>query len=365
MSSLARKTKPSQKVAKPAQRYRPGQIPEGLTQESSDEEEEGEEEQQKEEDDQELTAIDTEEVDQKPTKIGISSNIKNIDIGTAVDVQPDIKPEVKEESSSSEEEESSEEESSEEEVSAPRLKPTFVPKRARETVLQKEKESLDSEEAHKKREKAEEERKQASIDMVADSIRRELAEKDATDLIPDVDDTDGLEPDAEFDAWRLRELKRIQRHKEAQIKRDEEIAEIERRRAMPEELRLKEDMELAKQKREDKYKDRQGGTYMQKFWHKGAFHQDFDVLKRDLSGPTMNQVDLGKLPEVMQVRDFGKTKQTKYKTLKDEDTTLQDKPKKKRDDEDVDNRYRQQDDIDRDAFIAEKEKERSKRQRVI
>lgn len=42
--------------------------------------------------------------------------------------------------------------------------------------MQKEKESLDSEEAHKKREKAEEERKQASIDMVADSIRRELAE---------------------------------------------------------------------------------------------------------------------------------------------------------------------------------------------
>ena len=126
MSSLARKTKASQKVAKPAQRYRPGQIPEGVTQESSDEEEE-EEEQQK-EDDQELTAIDTEEVEQKPTKIGISSNIKNIDIGTAVDVQPDIKPEVKEESSSSEEEESSEEESSEEEVSAPRLKPTFVPK---------------------------------------------------------------------------------------------------------------------------------------------------------------------------------------------------------------------------------------------
>lgn len=42
--------------------------------------------------------------------------------------------------------------------------------------MQKEKESLDSEEAQKKREKAEEERKQASIDMVADSIRRELAE---------------------------------------------------------------------------------------------------------------------------------------------------------------------------------------------
>lgn len=123
---------------------------------------------------------------------------------------------------------------------------------------------------------------------------------------------------------------------------------------------MKEDLALAEQKRDEKHKSRQGGTYMQKFWHKGAFHQDFDVLKRDLSGPTENQVDLGKMPEVMQVRDFGKIKQTKYKTLKDEDTTFQDKPKKKRN-EGVDDRYRQQDDIDKDAFYAEKE---SKRQRV-
>lgn len=49
-------------------------------------------------------------------------------------------------------------------------------RRARETVLQQQKESQDSEEAQRKREQAEEERKQASIDMVADSIRREFAE---------------------------------------------------------------------------------------------------------------------------------------------------------------------------------------------
>jgi microfibrillar-associated protein 1 len=38
----------------------------------------------------------------------------------------------------------------------------------------------------------------------------------------DVDDTDGLDPLGEFDAWRLRELARIKRDKEAEIAREEE-----------------------------------------------------------------------------------------------------------------------------------------------
>ncbi|TIA87585.1 hypothetical protein E3P99_03089 [Wallemia hederae] len=364
MATLAEKRKPSQKVAKPAQRYRPGQIPKEAQSESDESDEEGVEgdgydedgeKVKEEEDDEQLTALDTVQESTPKPSIGISSSVRNIDVGGVKEEEADADVKPKVESSSEEEEESSEEESSEEEAPPPpRLKPTFVPKRARETVLQQQKESQDSEEAQRKREAAEEERKQASIDLVADSIRRELAEKDATDLIPDVDDTDGLDPEAEFDAWRLRELKRIRRHQEAQIKRDEEAAEIERRRAMPEEQRLKEDLALAEKKREEKYQNRQGGTYMQKFWHKGAFHQDQDVLKRDLSGPTENQVDLGKLPEVMQVRDFGKIKQTKYKTLKDEDTTQQNRPNKKRD-SGVDDRYRQQEDIDRDE---------KKRQRV-
>lgn len=35
------------------------------------------------------------------------------------------------------------------------------------------------------------------------------------DKFPDVDDTDGLDPEAEFEAWKLRELMRIKRDKEA------------------------------------------------------------------------------------------------------------------------------------------------------
>jgi hypothetical protein len=87
----------------------------------------------------------------------------------------------------------------------------------------------------------------------------------------DVDDTDGLDPLGEFDAWRLRELARIKRDKEAEIAREEEREEIERRRALPEEQRMKEDLERAKKLREEKPKGKQ--VFLQKYWHKGAFHQ--------------------------------------------------------------------------------------------
>jgi microfibrillar-associated protein 1 len=89
--------------------------------------------------------------------------------------------------------------------------------------------------------------------------------------IPDVDDTDGLDPSTEFEAWRLRELGRIKAEKEEELRREEEREEIERRRAMPEEQRLKEDLERAQKLREEKPKGQQ--KFLQKYWHKGAFHQ--------------------------------------------------------------------------------------------
>ena len=69
----------------------------------------------------------------------------------------------------------------------------------------------------------------------------------------------------------MRELSRIKRDKEEQLKRDLEREEIERRRALPEEQRLKEDLEHAKKTREEKPKGKQ--KFLQKYWHKGAFHQ--------------------------------------------------------------------------------------------
>jgi hypothetical protein len=80
-----------------------------------------------------------------------------------------------------------------------------------------------------------------------------------------------LDPAAEFEAWRLRELGRIKKEKEEEIRREEEREEIERRRAMPEEQRMKEDLQKAQKSRDEKPKGQ--AKFLQKYWHKGAFHQ--------------------------------------------------------------------------------------------
>lgn len=136
-----------------------------------------------------------------------------------------------------------------------------------------------------------------------------------------MDDTDNVDPTQEFELWRARELARLLREKQAQAARDEEKEEIERRRAMPEEQRLREDMEFAEATR-NREKTEMG--FLQKYYHKGAFHnvrsaspflmqertwadgQDDTLLQRDYTGATESAVDMSMLPKVMQVRDFGK-----------------------------------------------------------
>ncbi|KDR85241.1 hypothetical protein GALMADRAFT_233987 [Galerina marginata CBS 339.88] len=218
-----------------------------------------------------------------------------------------------------EEEESSEYESESEEDKV-EFRPVFVPRRARATIAEMESNAQDTEEALRKKELEAEERRKQSHDLVAESIRRELAEKEKEEEMPDVDDTDGLDPAAEFEAWRLRELGRIKREKEEELAREKEREEIERRRAMPEDQRMKEDLEHAKKLREEKPKGQQ--KFLQKYWHKGAFHQDEEILKRhDFTEATASTVDVSMLPKVMQVKNFGKRSRTKYTHLLDQDTT--------------------------------------------
>ena len=49
--------------------------------------------------------------------------------------------------------------------------------------------------------------------------------------VPDVDDTDGQDPEGEFEAWRLRELARIKRDKEDALRRELEREEVEDRKS--------------------------------------------------------------------------------------------------------------------------------------
>jgi len=157
--------------------------------------------------------------------------------------------------------------------------------------------------------------------LVQETLLREIAEKQVDQVFPDVDDTDGLDPEAEFEAWKLRELKRLRRDREALIQRAKEKEEIEARRMMPESERLKEDLEYAEKTRKAKPKGKQ--VFLQKYHHKGAFYADSDILKKhDYTAPTegtFTKMEL--LPAVMQVRDFGKMSRTKWTHLAKEDTT--------------------------------------------
>ncbi|EIN13203.1 hypothetical protein PUNSTDRAFT_78683 [Punctularia strigosozonata HHB-11173 SS5] len=359
MSSAVRKQAP--RLPRPAARYWKGKAPKGVADVPSDSDEEEEQQEVQEEGDvliggdQEFGGDNEEEeeeedvatarpVPKKPMKamnvalkdVNISRDGKVIVAGreesgkTAVEEEEeeDSEDESEEEGrprapgEAESEEESSEYESESEEEEKPKLqfRPVFVPKRARVTVAEREAEAQDTEEALKKKEQEAEERRKQSHDMVAESIKRELAEKEKEEIIPDVDDTDGLDPEGEFEAWRLRELARIKRDKEDEVRREQEREEIERRRALPEEQRLKEDLERAQKTREEKPKGQQ--KFLQKYWHKGAFHQDEEILRRhDYTEATQSTVDVSLLPKVMQVKNFGKRGRTKYTHLVDQDTT--------------------------------------------
>ncbi|KAI0344292.1 hypothetical protein BDW22DRAFT_1392747 [Trametopsis cervina] len=348
MSSAPRKQAP--RIARPAARYWKGKVPKGVdaVASDSDEDDEGEVQEGDEEGDVLIRDVGADEDGQededglevkaaaRKAKAGINVALRDVNISKEgkvivagreevgrTEAELEEEEEDEEEEEAEEEEEESEEESeseSEDEPPKPQFRPVFVPKRGRATVAEEAALAQYTEEAQKRKEAEAEERRKQSHDLVAESIRRELAEKEKEAEVPDVDDTDGLNPEEEFEAWRLRELARIKRDKEDEVRRELEREEIERRRALPEEQRLKEDMEHAEKSRAEKPKGQQ--KFLQKYWHKGAFHQDVEILQRhDFTEATESTVDVSMLPKVMQVKNFGKRGRTKYTHLLDQDTT--------------------------------------------
>lgn len=74
-------------------------------------------------------------------------------------------------------------------------------------------------------------------------------------------------------------------------------------------------------------KDRGQHTFMQKYYHRGAFYQDDkeEVFQRDYSAPTIDEVRKKELlPKVMQVKNFGLAGRTKWTHLVNEDTSSKD-----------------------------------------
>ncbi|KAF2650732.1 hypothetical protein K491DRAFT_608312 [Lophiostoma macrostomum CBS 122681] len=237
------------------------------------------------------------------------------------------------ESGSGSAEESSEEEESSSEEEAPKkfARPVFLKKNQRHLTgpPPKTAEELAEEEEQK--------RQAQSRALVQEQVEQRIAQKakgrkDWDDDVEEadinaVDDTDGVDPEAEYAAWKLRELKRIRRERAAIEEAEAERAEIERRRNLTAAEREAEDREFLEKQKEERG-ERGQMSYMQKYYHKGAFFQEdlkeLGVDQRNFMGAQFEDATNREvLPEYMQIRDMtklGKKGRTRYRDMKSEDT---------------------------------------------
>lgn len=226
------------------------------------------------------------------------------------------------------EEESSEYEDESEEDHEPRLKPQFVRKRDRITIIEKKEDLQRQKQLEIESKRALKERRKQTLKIVEESIEkdRKAAKEEKDPHLNDVA-TDDEHDDLEFEAWKLRELKRVKRERDEREALEKEKDDIEKFRNMTEEEREQESRKNPKKvtnkTSKGKYK------FLQKYYHRGAFYLDKeeDVFKQDFSAPTLeDHFDKTVLPKVMQVKNFGRCGRTKYTHLVDQDTTKWDSP---------------------------------------
>jgi len=367
-------------------RYRPGKV---IHQEESSEEEDEEEEQQRsqrpqrpqpraparpkpqaapveEEDDDDEEGFVTEEEDEVDGGAPVPQSTTKLTTSTtqpaakAVTAQPDFQHLKQEESEDGEEDEdedededeSEEDESSEEDQPQRKFqRPTFIKKTDRQQQSDppegntqhndpKVRASLAPEISSTMHTESTAARRLAEAELqIKSTIERETAARlsgrknwdDDDDFSPEalVDDADGIDPEAEHSAWRLRELHRLKRDREALVAREKELEEIERRRNLSKAEREAEDAEFIRKQKEEKEEDRGQTGFLAKYHHKGAFFLDDEasqkLKERNLMGARF-QDDVGDkstLPEYMRVRDMtklGKKGRTRYTDLKGQDT---------------------------------------------
>jgi microfibrillar-associated protein 1 len=233
--------------------------------------------------------------------------------------------------------------SGEEEISMPRV--AFIPKHKR-NLLTSEEQKWEEEENKLLREKEhQKKRKMQSRALVAkklaevESFRGEEEDDDeaggATNAMPN--DDDDIDQDKEYNAWELRELGRLLRGMDEANKRRQEEEEYQKRKNMTDAQCLEEDVKLGRFQAPGanrQISDDNGGTtkHLQRFYHRGAYYMDEsewgqdDVRQKAVeyarAATGEDKIDKSKLPEVMQVKGFGRARQNqKYKGLVREDTT--------------------------------------------
>ncbi|XP_053211831.1 microfibrillar-associated protein 1-like [Panonychus citri] len=224
--------------------------------------------------------------------------------------------------------ESDEEEyTDDEDDTGPQLKPVFISKKHREARIEENIEStIDIEK------KQREERRREALRIIEDETKREIVEESKQEEEQFIEsmaacNDDDEDEEIEYEAWKVRELKRIKRDKEERESEMKEKAEVERLRNLTEEERLE---ELKKRPKVITNKASKGKyKYLQKYYHRGAFYMDQEetIFKRNYAEPTLeDQFDKTTLPKIMQVKNFGRSGRTKYTHLVDQDTTKFDSP---------------------------------------
>ena len=161
-----------------------------------------------------------------------------------------------------------------------------------------------SEEVHK--------RQQETRAMIKEMAVNEFKGGGDDRAFDDVDTDDEKDKQAEYSAWKVRELGRLKLEwmAERNFREDEENLQVEGP------------------------KERGERAFMQKYYHKGAFFQSVsdhklakeekveEIYKKDYSAPTgEDKYNKAVLPKVMQRRNFGRRGQTKYTNLADQDTS--------------------------------------------
>jgi len=246
-----------------------------------------------------------------------------------------LKAELEDEQEEVPEEESEyDSESEEDDRRGPLMKPVFVSKANRETVREKEMIEKEEEDARRKKEVRQLERKAESKVLVIDKIQEEAeaerlaAEEDDRSDIELMDDDDEKNEAEEYELWKIRELKRIKRDKEERLTRQKEIEFVLKRRQMTDEERAKDDARL--DAANPKKADVKQFNFLQKYYHRGGFFQDKaatgeeELYLRDYHEPLEEEkYDKQLLPKAMQLRrgEFGKKGQVKHSHLTDVDTT--------------------------------------------
>jgi len=155
------------------------------------------------------------------------------------------------------------------------LKPVYVTKDDRITIKEKLQKELEDKANHELEQKQKEQKKKETKKLVLSYIQKDLngesEEKNAEEEdMPD--DTDEPDNTTEYENWKIRELKRIKRNEEENMKKMRESQEIERRRNMTDDQRKEENLRLGSNDTLRPFKSKY--KFMQKFYKMGVFYQD-------------------------------------------------------------------------------------------